>query len=120
MQLGGCLLTLSTPDPHVFSALADATRLSILERLGEGNRLSTTQLAEATGMSRQAVRKHLGVLAEAGLVRHRREGRTRWWVIDARPLLDVSEWAASYSKHWEERFDRLDEFLASTEQKDVS
>lgn len=105
------------PDPRVFAALADATRLSIVERLQDERACSTTRLAAGTGLSRQAVRKHLGVLADAGLVRDHRQGRERLWALDARPLRAVSVWAASYERMWEERLDRLDALLAATSTK---
>lgn len=59
---------------RVFSALADSTRCALLERLRDGES-SASRLAKPLGISRQAVAKHLHVLAEAGLVRHWREGR---------------------------------------------
>ncbi|MCB9762045.1 MAG: helix-turn-helix transcriptional regulator [Alphaproteobacteria bacterium] len=109
------MLSVRTPDPVVFAALADPTRLFLVEQLTDVPSRSTTQLVAGTGLSRQAVRKHLGVLAEAGLVRHHREGRTRLWQLDALPLRDVSEWAASYRRHWEQRLDRLEHYLDTTQ-----
>jgi len=103
-----------TPDPLVFAALADATRLSLVTRLQVERARSTTELAEGTGMSRQAIRKHLGVLAEAGLVRDRREGRQRLWELDPEPLAEVRDWADAVRRTWEARFDRLDAFLRTT------
>jgi len=99
------------PDPQVFAALADGTRLSLVTRLQQMPSLSTTQLAEGTGLSRQAIRKHLGVLAEVGLVHDRRSGRQRLWELDARPLSGVSDWADAVRQAWEARLDRLDAFL---------
>ena len=101
----------SLPDPGVFAALADPTRLLLVERLRDEPSCSTTQLAEGTGFTRQAVRKHLGVLAQAGLVRDRREGRERRWSLDARPLEAVRLWTDTYQRHWEARFDQLDALL---------
>lgn len=59
---------------RVFSALADSTRCALLEKLRDGES-SASKLAKPLGISRQAVAKHLHVLAEAGLVRHWRQGR---------------------------------------------
>lgn len=101
------------PRAQVFAALADETRLALLGRLRGGPARSTTELASGTELSRQAVRKHLGVLAEAGLVRHRRLGRQRLWSLDAAPLRAVSVWSASYAAFWEARLDALDAFLVA-------
>ncbi|MCB9745752.1 MAG: helix-turn-helix transcriptional regulator [Alphaproteobacteria bacterium] len=105
------MLTPPPPDVAVFAALADPTRLSLLQRLRDQRPRSTTQLVQGTGLTRQAVRKHLGVLSQAGLVRHRRSGRTRQWELDARPLEQVSVWADSYRRFWETRLDQLDALL---------
>ena len=104
------------PDPRVFAALGDPTRLGLVHRLGAAPALSTTGLAEGTGMSRQAIRKHLGVLHEAGLVRHTRRGRERLWSLNAAPLRDVRDWADQWRRLWEDRFDRLEAYLQSQEE----
>ena len=104
----------SHPSPHIFAALADETRLALVDRLQLQRTRSTTQLAEGTGISRQAVRKHLGVLHEAGLVTHRRVGRERMWELDAAPLAEVRDWIDAVRQHWESRLDRLDAFLLAT------
>jgi DNA-binding transcriptional ArsR family regulator len=101
------------PDARLFAALGDETRLSLLDRLQHEPACSTTTLAAGTGLSRQAVRKHLGVLAEVGLVRHRREGRERLWSLDARPLQQVHVWSEAYRRFWERRLDQLDAFLVA-------
>lgn len=108
-----------TPDPAVFAALADPTRLALLQRMRDQRPRSTTQLADGTGLTRQAVRKHLGVLSQAGLVRNRRQGRTRQWTLDARPLEQVSVWAASYRRFWETRLDQLDALLLAQHPDDT-
>jgi len=107
-----------SPDPRLFAALGDATRLSLIDRLAQSPSLSTTALAQGTGLTRQAVRKHLGVLLEAGLVRDRRVGRERRWSLHAAPLDQVRDWASAIRTHWEERLDRLDAFLAATAEDD--
>lgn len=99
------------PDPAVFAALADPTRLDLVERLLPVPFLSTTQLAEGTGLTRQAVHKHLSVLETAGLVTHRRQGRRRLWSLDARPLARVRDWSDRTRAVWEARFAQLDELL---------
>lgn len=105
---------------QLFAALADETRLSLVSRLLTTRSLSTTQLAEGTGLTRQAVRKHLGVLAEAGLVHDRRVGRERRWSLDPAPLEEVSQWLDAVRRQWEARLDRLDAFLIATHARETA
>lgn len=99
------------PEVALFSALADPTRLEIVERLQRADALATTELADGTGMTRQAIRKHLDVLANAGLVQDTRSGRRRLWRLDPAPLSSVQAWAEGIRTQWETRFDQLDAFL---------
>ena len=101
-----------TPDPlsATFAALADPTRRAILARLASGE-CSVNELAEPFQMSLPAVSKHLRVLERAGLIVQRREAQRRPCRIEASPLKDVAEWAEHYRHIWEERLDRLDEYL---------
>lgn len=100
------------PDPALFAALADGTRLELVDRLLPVAALSTTELADGTGMSRQAVHKHLSVLEAAGLVSHRRAGRRRLWSLEPGPLLHIRTWIDRTRAQWQARFDRLDALLA--------
>ena len=102
------------PDADVFAALADNARPHIIEALQQRSPLSTTALAASTGKSRQSVRKHLDVLAAAGLVHDNKVGRTREWTLDAAPLEEVRTWSQHVYSTWSARFDRLDAFLQST------
>lgn len=99
------------PDVAIFSALADPTRLELVERLQRADALATTELAEGTGLTRQAVKKHLDVLAHAGLVQGTRDGRRRLWRLDPAPLSSVQNWAEGIRTQWEARFDQLDALL---------
>lgn len=101
------------PNPSLFSALADSTRLDLIERLRRVDALATTELASGTGITRQAVKKHLDVLAGAGLVHGTRSGRRRIWRLDTRPLESVEAWAEHIRHEWETRFDQLDALLLS-------
>ncbi|MEZ4237145.1 MAG: metalloregulator ArsR/SmtB family transcription factor [Myxococcota bacterium] len=100
------------PDPRLFAALADSTRLALIDELARQSPQPTTALARDAGASRQAVTKHLAVLAEAGLVRDERRGRERLWSLQAAPLRDVRDWADRFRRHWSARLDRLERFLA--------
>jgi DNA-binding transcriptional ArsR family regulator len=91
----------------VFAALGDATRLGIVARLSAGGPLSIVRLSEGSAVTRQAVTKHLHVLAGAGLVRHARRGRERIWEIDHRRLEDARRFLDRVSQQWDESLDRL-------------
>jgi DNA-binding transcriptional ArsR family regulator len=93
-----------------FAALADPTRRAILARLASGE-CSVTELAQPFEMSMPAVSKHLRVLERAGLIVRRRDAQWRPCRIDAGPLEEVADWAERYRHIWEERLDRLDNYL---------
>ncbi|MFZ0637663.1 MAG: metalloregulator ArsR/SmtB family transcription factor [Candidatus Acidiferrales bacterium] len=100
-----------------FTALADPTRRAILARLVSGE-ASVTELAEPFDMSMPAISKHLKVLERAGLIARGREAQWRPCRLRAAPLRDVSEWVEHYRTIWEERFDRLDEYLRELKDKE--
>lgn len=95
---------------RTFGALADPTRRAILARLAKGE-ASVTELAEPFEMSLPAVSKHLKVLERAGLVSRGRERQWRPARLRVTPLKEVAEWTDRYRRFWEERYDRLDEYL---------
>jgi DNA-binding transcriptional ArsR family regulator len=106
----------------VFSALADPTRRSILERLAHGE-ASGTDLAQPFSISVPAISKHLRVLEEADLILRRKEGRTHWFRLAANPdspMRDAAAWLEHYRQFWEAQFDSLDTYLqaASDEEQD--
>lgn len=98
------------PLSTTFAALADPTRRAILARLMSGEH-SVTELAEPFEMSMPAVSKHLRVLERAGLITRRRDAQWRRCRLDAEPLKDVATWTDSYRHLWDERLDRLDQYL---------
>ena len=100
-----------------FAALADPTRRAILARLVTGV-CSVTELAEPFDMSMPAVSKHLRVLERAGLIARGREAQWRPCRIDAGPLKEVADWAEHYRHIWEQRLDRLDNYLQELQQKE--
>jgi len=95
---------------HTFSALADPTRRAILARLATGE-TSVTELAEPFDISLPAITKHLKVLERAGLITRSREAQWRPCKLEAEPLQDASAWIEQYRRHWEQRLDRLEEYL---------
>ena len=108
-----------TPDPlsSTFAALADPTRRAILARLASGE-VSVTELAEPFEMSLPAVSKHLKVLERAGLIARGREAQWRPCRLEPARLKDVSDWVEEYREIWEQRLDRLDEYLRTLKEKE--
>lgn len=107
------------PPDHLsttFAALADPTRRAILARLASGT-ASVTELAKPFKMSLPAVTKHLKVLRRAGLITQGRRAQWRPCSLEAKPLHEVSDWVEQYRRYWEERFDRLDDYLRDLQQK---
>jgi DNA-binding transcriptional ArsR family regulator len=88
---------MSTPDAALFAALSDPTRLQLLDRLRAEPGQSTSALTEGSGVTRQAVTKHLAVLAEAGLVRDVKQGRERVWEVDTTPLAAITAWVSGFT-----------------------
>jgi DNA-binding transcriptional ArsR family regulator len=93
-----------------FAALADPTRRAILARLALGE-TSVLKLAEPFDMSLPAISKHLKVLERAGLITRTRDAQMRPCRIDARALREADDWLEEYRRLWEERLDRLDDYL---------
>src|ERR1041384_2864150 len=93
-----------------FSALADPTRRAILARLSSGE-ATVAELAAPFDMSLPAISKHLKVLERAGLIERGREAQWRPCRLQAEPLKEAAGWVEQYRRHWEESFDRLDEYL---------
>jgi DNA-binding transcriptional ArsR family regulator len=101
-----------------FAALADPTRRAILAKLLLGE-CSVGELAEPFEMSKPAVSKHLRVLERAGLIAQRREAQWRRCRIKAGPLKEVSDWTERYRQVWEERLDRLDDYVQELKIKET-
>ena len=102
-----------------FTALADPTRRAILARLASGE-CSVSELAEPFDMSLPAVSKHLRVLERAGLIAKRRDAQFRPCRIEAAPLKEIADWTERYRALWEERLDRLDQYLQQLTAKEKS
>ena len=100
-----------------FAALADPTRRAILARLTSGE-ASVTELAEPFDMSMPAISKHLKVLERAGLVARGREAQWRPCRLDPAPLKDVAAWVERYREMWEQRLDRLDDYLRQLQREE--
>ena len=93
-----------------FAALADPTRRAILARLALGQ-TSVSELAEPFDISLPAVSRHLKVLEHAGLIARGREAQWRPCRIELNALKGVDDWLEEYRRLWEQRLDRLEDYL---------
>lgn len=93
-----------------FAALADPTRRAILARLAQGA-AGVTELAEPFDMSLPAISKHIKVLERAGLIARGREAQWRPCRLETARLQEVSGWLDGYRAFWDQRLERLDEYL---------
>lgn len=93
-----------------FSALSDPTRRAILERL-RGGSATISELAGPAGMSLTALKKHVRVLEEAGLISTEKRGRSRHCRLGPKRLEDAAQWIEEYRRGWEQRFDRVEEII---------
>ena len=100
-----------------FAALADGTRRGVLEQLGRGES-SITDLAEQFHMTLTGMKKHVGVLEDAGLVTTEKVGRVRHCRIGTRRLDEVTAWIDNYHQLWDERFSELDKVIEALKQKE--
>ena len=91
----------------LFAALGDETRLRVVDRLCTGGPMSIAQLTAGSNVTRQAITKHLLVLAGAGLVRGVRQGRTRLWELKPRQLEEAHRCLDRISKQWDQSLGRL-------------
>jgi DNA-binding transcriptional ArsR family regulator len=95
----------------VFAALGDETRLALVARLCEGGPLSIARLTTGSDLTRQAITKHLGVLARAGLVSDVRHGRERIWTLAPAHLEDARGYLDEISIQWDRALHRLKRFV---------
>jgi DNA-binding transcriptional ArsR family regulator len=103
----------------VFAALGDATRLGLISRLSASGPMSIARLAAGTSVSRQAVTKHLHVLAEAQLARGSRLGRETIWQLEAGRLEDARACIDHISAQWDQALNRLQLLLDHDDEPSV-
>ena len=101
---------------HTFHALADPTRRAILARLASGE-ATVNELAEPFAISLPAISRHLKVLERAGLITRGKDAQFRPCRLEVEPLKEAHDWIDRYRQHWEERFDRLAEYLKELQQE---
>jgi len=102
-----------------FAALSDATRRGVLERLGRGD-ASITDLAAVFHLTLTGMRKHVGVLEQAGLVTTEKVGRVRTCRLGPRRLEDETAWIEQQRRLWDARFDALEQVVAERRGKEQS
>lgn len=95
----------------VFAALGDTTRLRLVAALCAGSALSIAQLTTGTAITRQAVTKHLEVLADAGLVRDVRQGRERLWELEPARIDEARRALDFISEQWDQALARLKQIV---------
>ena len=98
--------------PDVFEALADPNRRFLLEEIGRRDGATATELAAELPVTRQAVAKHLTILASAGLVERERVGRETRYRPTPEPLEEAIAWIARVGGEWDGRLARLRRYLA--------
>src|SRR6202789_2136045 len=100
-----------------FAALSDPTRRGVLEQLGRAD-ASITDLAERFHMTLTGMRKHVGLLEQAGLVTTEKVGRVRTCKLGRRRLSEETAWIERYRKLWASRFDELDQVVEELNRKE--
>ena len=100
-----------------FAALADTTRLSVVERLMAEGELSAGALVEAVEMSAPAMSRHLKVLREAGLISQRVDGTRRLYSVRPEGLKAIADWTLDHRAFWQAGLDRLEVHLALEEKE---
>ena len=105
---GGGHLAQAAP---LFAALGDETRLALVNRLSDEGPQSITRLTTGSAITRQAITKHLQILAEAGLVHDSRRGRERIWTLDTNQLDEARLYLDQIAQRWDEALERLRQFV---------
>jgi DNA-binding transcriptional ArsR family regulator len=100
-----------------FAALSDATRRGVLEQLGRAD-ASITDLAEKFHMTLTGMKKHVGVLEQAGLVSTEKVGRVRNCKLGPRRLEHETAWIEGYRQLWDARFDELEQVVLELKRKE--
>jgi DNA-binding transcriptional ArsR family regulator len=111
-----CNVARSSTTSDVFNAIAEAHRRDILDVLIPGEKAVGAIVADLS-MSQPQVSKHLRVLSEVGLVRCRADGRRRLYRLEPARLRPFQEWLAKYEQEWNDRLDRMDDYLKELQDK---
>jgi len=109
----------SSTTSDVFNAIAEAHRREILDVLRAGEK-PVGAIVDDLSMSQPQVSKHLRVLSEVGLVRCRAEGRQRLYRLEPARLRPLQEWLSKYERAWNDRMDRVEDYLRELQQQGES
>jgi DNA-binding transcriptional ArsR family regulator len=105
------IATKGRPYAHVFAALGDQTRLSLIAKLSGGRHYSISQLTDGSKLTRQAITKHLRVLESAGIVRGFRTGRESLFKFAPQPIERIKRYLDLVSEEWDQALSRLKSFV---------
>ena len=94
----------------IFQAIADPTRRAILSLIAL-QAMTPNAIAEHFDSSRQAVSKHIKILAECNLIKQQQNGREIYYQLDIKKMKEIDKWLEQFRKIWEDRFSQLDELL---------
>ncbi|MCO5182912.1 MAG: metalloregulator ArsR/SmtB family transcription factor [Anaerolineae bacterium] len=103
----------------VFNAIAEPQRRAILNLLRDGE-LSVGDIADALDLKQPQTSKHLRVLSEVGVVSVRKDGRQRFYRLHGAALKPIFDWVMPFERLWQERFDRLDDYLKSLQREELT
>jgi DNA-binding transcriptional ArsR family regulator len=107
----------SSTTSDVFNAIAEVRRREILDTLMAGEKTVGTIVADLS-LSQPQVSKHLRVLSEVGLVTCRAQGRHRLYRLEPARLRPLHDWLARYEQMWNERLDRIDDYLKDLQERE--
>ncbi len=110
------LVARASTTSDVFNAIAEADRRDILDMLMTGEK-AVGAIVTNLSMSQPQVSKHLRVLSEVGLVRCRADGRRRLYRLEPARLRPLQQWLAKYEQAWNDRLDRVDDYLKELQQQ---
>lgn len=96
----------------IFQAIADPTRRAIIALIAL-QAMTPNAIAENFNVTRQAISKHLRILAECELVKQEQHGREVYYSLEINKLKEIDKWLEQYRKIWETRFDQLDRVLST-------
>lgn len=102
---------MNTIQPALFAALADPTRLGIIDLLAQAGELSASQISSKFGSTASAISQHLKVLREAGLVLMQKRAQKRIYQLDTAHMAEIKEWIEVRTRQWDSRLDSLDTYI---------
>jgi DNA-binding transcriptional ArsR family regulator len=102
----------------IFQAIADPTRRMIIHKLSQGP-LNITQIGKNFDISKQAIAKHIKILNECGVISMSQKGREQVCEAQLGQLDEITDWITESHKLWNQRFEKLDKFLAATKKEQL-